>query len=72
LEDGNGEIWMCLYFPKPFVPSLAELAVFKFVPHPYCQQSWKTPLFAVKWPFAGLFLALIYNHEIKADIQYYY
>jgi len=38
LEDGNGEIWMCLYFPKPFVPSLAELAVFKFVPHPYCQQ----------------------------------
>jgi len=44
LEDGNGEIWMCLYFPKPFVPSLAELAVFKFVPHPYCQQSWKTAI----------------------------
>jgi len=33
---------MCLYFPKPFVSSLAELAVFKFVPHPYSQQSWKT------------------------------
>jgi len=44
LEDGNGEIWMCLYFPKPFVSSLAELAVFKFVPHPYYQQSWKTAI----------------------------
>ena len=32
----------------------------------------KLPLFAVKWPFAGLFSALIYNHEVKADIQYYY
>ena len=64
---------MCLYFPKPFVSSLAELAVFKFLPHPYYQQSrGKLPLFAVKWPFAGLFSALIYNHEVKAEIQYYY
>jgi len=30
------EKYGCAYtFPKPFVLSLAELAVFKFVPHPY-------------------------------------
>ena len=68
------EKYGCVYTsPNHLFPLLAELAVFKFLPHPCYQQSrGKLPLFAVKWPFAGLFSALIYNHKIKADIQYYY
>ena len=64
---------MCLYFPKPFVPSFSGIGSIEIRTTPlFVSSRGKLPLFAVKRPFVGLFSALIYNHEVKADIQYYY